>query len=219
METGEHMLGTNPDRAKTGKGSANRMIKVKHIIPAKDEFDEDSETNIFYALSGKNFRIYKVEEQDFVKPGYNDPLVEEFKKNTDGRYKSYLGMDFGEVIKDNVVGYKSILEMFVGEVAPEDMDNYVLVFLGLEPNEDDPENSPEQVRVSLLIKDAKDGSAMDEVAFEKDEFVSHMLVPMEHETKRMTIHYINKQGEKSQMAVNSPNEIEDMDRELYRINN
>jgi hypothetical protein len=46
-----------------------------------------------------------------------------------------------------------------------------------------------------------------------------MLIPMEGENKRMTIHYINNEGEKTKQAVNEAHEITDMKEELYRIMN
>lgn len=223
METGEYQIGTNPEKGKTGKGTAVRIIKVKSVVKATEEHEEDKDVNLFYAL-GKNMRIYMVEEKDFQKPGFNDALVEEFKGKGEGKgkYQSYLGYDFGEAIPTNVNGYKNMLGEILGEdpdeISDETLESGQLVFLGMEPNEDDPD-SEELIRIGWMEKEEdSDGSPMNEELIGRQDFVKYMLVPMES-PKRMTIHYINTNGEKTEMAVNSESEIKDLDKELYRMNN
>jgi len=223
METGEYQIGINPKKERTGKGNAVRIIKVKSVIKATEEHEEDQDVNLFYAL-GKNMRVYKVEEKDFQKPGYKDETVEAFKAKGEGKgkYQSYLGYDFGEIIPTNVNGYKNMVAEIIGDnpedISDETLEEGHLVFMGMEPNEDDPD-SEELVRICWVLKEEdSDANPMSEEVFYRQDFVKYMLVPMEA-PKRMTIHYINKEGEKTEMAVNNESEIKDMDRELYRMNN
>lgn len=220
METGEYQIGTDPKRDKTGKGTAVRIIKVKSIIPGDEaEAREDEEINLFYAL-GKNLHVYNVEEKNFEKPGFKDERVEAFKEKTEGKgkYKSYLGYEFGEVIPNTIIGYKTLIEEMIGEITDENMEKGFLVFLGTEPDTDDPETE-DLVRLCWLKKENDDkAQEMDEGLVEKIVFVKNIQMPMEA-PKRMTVHYINNDGEKSKMAVNSENEVTDMKEFLYKFDN
>lgn len=220
METGEYLIGTHPDNSKTGKEAAVRMIKVKNIIPNDDQLEDDIEEKLFYALSSKNHRIYKVDEEDFMKTNYNDEKIKKFMSDTDKKYMSYIGYDFGDIIPTNVNGYKNLLEDFLGDdPSDEDMEKGNLVFLGTEPEDSGDPDSNLLVRLGWLLKNPKEGSAMDETVIEKDQFVKCMLIPMENENKKYTIHYINTDGDKTKASVNDTSEIKDMKEELYRMNN
>lgn len=221
METGEYQIGTDPKRNKTGKGTAVRIIKVKSIkLRDEAEATSDEEVDLFYAL-GNNLRIYKVEEKYFENPGFKNEKVEALKEKSKEKYKSYLGYDFGETIPPNVSGYNSMLEEIFGtDVTEEDLETGHLVFLGMEPDEDDPE-SEENIRLCWVLKEQEEddaNDAMDEVLIEKQTFVKRMLIPMDT-PKRMTVHYINLDGEKTQMAVDSQNEVTDMKEFLYKFDN
>lgn len=215
METGEYKIGTNEDRNQTGKGSAVRIIKIKNTF---EEDGEEYEENIFYAISSKNEKVYLVKEDEFISPDYGDKTIQEFKNNTSEKYQSYLGYDFGEVIPTNVVGYKELIEdFFDGEPSDEDMETGNLVFMGTEPDEDEPD--VQGVRLCWALKrEIKNGNKMQETLIEKNSFVRCMLVPME-QSKRMTVHYINNEGEKTSQAVNEMTEITDLKEQLYVMNN
>ena len=222
METGEYKIGTSPKREKTGKGTAVRIIKIKSTIPSKDDdhfftnLDETEDVNLYYAL-GKNLLIYKVDGKEFENPGFKNEKVEALKEKMGEKYKSYIGYDFGEVIPPNVSGYNTMLEEIYGIVTDEELEKGHLVFLGMEPNEDDPD-SEELIRLCWALKEDDDASPMQEFLLEKQVFVKRILIPID-EPKRMTVHYINLEGEKTQMSVNSENEVKDMKQFLYKFDN
>jgi len=223
METGDYLIGTNPDKGKTGKENAVRIIKVKSITKAEEEHEEDTEETLYYALSSNSLRIYKVNEEDFQKVSPSDERIVDFKKKIEEgqRCKSYLGYDFGEVIPTNVNGYKEMVGDFIDADDEDELESGHLLFLGTEPDTDDAE-AEHLVCLCWVLKDTnekKDGTAMDESSISKTDFVKRMLVPMEEESKRITIHYINKDGIKTKQAVNDATEIKDMKEELYRMNN
>lgn len=221
METGEFYIGTNEDNQKTGNGAAVRMIKVKHTIEPTDEHEEEQEVKLYYALP-KNRLVYKVKEEDFVKAGFHDEKVEALKKEMDGKYNSYLGYDFGDVIPKTVTGYKAMMDyLFEGEMNDSEleaeMENGNIIFLGTEQDEDDEDK--QVVRLCwALIEPKKEGSPMRQARMEKEEFVKCMFMPMES-PKRMTVHYINDKDEKTDIAVNEMSEIKDMKEFLYQMNN
>jgi hypothetical protein len=220
METGEYLIGINPEKDKTGKGSAVKIIKIKSIV--ENVFEEDEEVKLFYAISSKGQNIYLVDEKDFEKPNPGNDKAERLKADIEGRgkHQSYLGYDFGEVIPTNVNGYKTMLEDFIDVNDEEEIKKGNLIFLGTEPDSDEPD-SEHLVRLCWARKEDKSGSgsAMDQTLIDKTSFVKNMLIPMEGENKRMTIHYINNEGEKTKQAVNEAHEITDMKEELYRMNN
>jgi hypothetical protein len=223
METGEYKIGTEPKRNKTGKGAAVRIIKVKSVILGDEaEATTDEEVDLFYAL-GNNLKIYKVEEKDFENPGFKNEKVEEFKEKTEGKgkYKSYLGYDFGETIPPNVSGYTSMLEEIFSkdakDITEEELEQGHLIFLGMEPDMDDPE-SEDLIRLCWVLKEEEDDSPMEEALLEKQTFVKRMLIPMDT-PKRMTVHYINHAGEKTNMSVNEISDIKDLKEFLYKFDN
>ena len=222
MESGEYQIGTDESKNNTGKGIAVRIIKIKNVIKAKEEFEDDKEEELFYGLSAKNHKIYKVEERNFARPNFDDDRVNKFESETETKYHSYIGYDFGEVIPTEASGYKNMIEEIIGE-EPSDEDfeaalsSGVLVFLGTEKEEEDDEEDS-LVRLCWLEKEDDDGEVQNEILLPKNDFVKFMLIPME-QPKKFTVHYINTDGVKTKMAVNVKTEITDLKEELYTMEN
>jgi hypothetical protein len=126
-----------------------------------------------------------------------------------------------------VQGYKNIvgeiLEVDPNDLTDEDIQGGHLVFLGQEPDTDDPDGA-DLVRLCWVVEvDSKNNDPMPMALMEKNEFVKNMLIPMES-PKRMTVHYINIAGEKVNTAVNSENDpelLKDMKEDgfLYKFDN
>lgn len=198
--TGKIVKGTNPKKAQTGKEQLSKIL---------------CSVNEFIFSMAKNGRVYEISKdvEHFVSPDADEVIGSDITR-IDDSFSSYFGFNFGDTLPDE---FKKFLPKSIDRAFRE--KDMVPIFVGMcttkgyDVSKDAELNKFYIQFVNAEAVDNKDGSPIPYVNITDMQFLG-CIFP---ESKKMVVHYLNLQGEKTEATVNDMSEITDMSQLLYKF--